>query len=96
MNVKKKTITFDLSITDKELKIIMTCLKGVKLDKFDDCRDWSLACDLFDEFQELFDDDKDYKDYEAEIIADVMKKPSDKAIERNKNAQELLRKLRGN
>ena len=93
MNVKKKTITFDLSITDKELKVLMTCLKGVKLDKFDDCRDWSLACDLFDEFQELFDDDKDY---EAEIIVDVLRKPSDKAIEINKNAQELLRKLRGN
>lgn len=96
MRVEKKVIDYTLKFCDREIRVLIECLKSVKLK---DCRDQSLAWDLLNDFEMLFGDDKDDnddRDYEAEIIADVMRKPSPKAIERNKKAQELLRKLRGN
>ena len=157
MNVKKKVVRYDLSITDKDITILIECIRKSKLEN---CRHTLHAESLLDSFVGMFldenkekyinrylelvgryweyehnieldriemmlnftrdriNDDHNYvfhydskdwairlvngfecsddKDYEAEIIADVMKKPSDKAIQRNKNAQELLRKLRGN
>lgn len=95
MQINKKTVRYDLSITDKEIKVLIDCIKGCEFSE-SDCRDQSLALDLLNEFSELFDN----KDYEAEMIDSVMRKPSEESILRAKaridKAQILLRKLRGN
>lgn len=56
MQVYKKVITYDIKITDKEIKVIMECLKGCQFSE-SDCRDQVLALDLLDGFERLFGDD---------------------------------------
>lgn len=156
MEVGRKITKYNVSLTDKDIDILIECLQKSKLDNF---RHQNHAESLLEEFIKIFLDDNrdkyinrylsevemflehnykldsdqvvsmaeqtkerindDYKyvfhydsedwakrlvegyecdsddrDYEAEIIADVMRKPSDKVIERNKRCSKLLKKLR--
>ena len=56
MRLEKKVTDYTLKFCDRELKVIMECLKGAKLE---DCRDQCWAWDLLDEFKELLGENED-------------------------------------
>ena len=115
MHLKRKTTYFTLKTTEEEIKILIQCIKGSKLDN---PREQSRAWDTLNDFERMLGIEKEEEcdmginlspiigveryeednvitgEYAKEIRASLLRKPSVGAIERNKRASELLKKLR--
>ena len=61
MRVEDKTTHYTLSFYDRELSVIMECLKNGAMECYK-ARDKSLALDLLGEFGEIFPEDKEGND----------------------------------
>jgi len=95
MHLKQKTTYFTLETTEEEIKILIQCIKGFKLDPREQSRAW----DILNNFERMLGIEKEEDnvitgEYAKEIRVSLLRKPSDKAIARNKRASELLKKLR--
>jgi len=95
MRVKDKTVHYTLSFYDKELKVILECLKNGATDCYDP-RDASLAIDLIRDFEEIFPEeieDESLDDgvikgiYADQIREEMMRPPSASALERNSKSK---------
>jgi len=96
MHLKRKITYFTLETTEEEIKILIQCIKGSKLDN---PREQSKAWDTLNDFERMLGIEKEEDNVITEKFADeirkeLLRKPSVGAIERNKRASELLKKLR--
>jgi len=96
MHLKRKITYFTLETTEEEIKILIQCIKGSKLDN---PREQSKAWDTLNDFERMLGIEKEEDnvitgEFADEIRKELLKKPSAGAIARNKRASELLDKLR--